>query len=336
MKNYDVIWIGTGQATGTVIPRLSAAHMAHRGPEFGVELPGYSINMETVMGRMNAMRDNTGMEQWLKNMDGVDLYEEYAHFVSEHEVQVGGQVLSGDTIVIHTGTRPLKVPIAGIDDVDWLDNARLLDLTEVPDHLVIVGGSYIGLEFGQIFRRLGSEVTIIEAADQLMPREDADIASAAKDILVDNGITVRTGAKVDAVAQPSAGRVEISFVAENGTETISGSHLLLAVGRVPNSDALGLDAAGVVTNERGYIDVNDVLQTNKEHIYAVGDVNGRGAFTHTSVNDGETFWDNYSRSSTSSPRSCTPNSPTRRSARRCSPIRRSANCCRGSSTICSR
>jgi len=328
MKNYDVIWIGTGQATGTVIPRLAAAgkrvalieggkvggscvnygctptktlvasaraaHMAQRGPDFGVEISDFSINMGTVMSRMNAMRDNSGMEQWLRTMDGADFYAEYAHMVSENEVQVGDEVISGDTIVLHAGTRPLKVPIAGIDDVDWLDNAALLDLTDVPEHLVIVGGSYIGMEFGQIFRRLGSEVTIIEAADQLMPREDDDVAAAATEILEDGGITVRTGAKVESVAQPKTNQVEVTFDTGDDSETIVGSHLLLAVGRVPNSDRLGLEAAGVETSDRGYITVNDTLQTNVEHIFAVGDINGRGAFTHTSVNDGETFWDHYS------------------------------------------
>ncbi|MEM7322688.1 MAG: mercuric reductase [Actinomycetota bacterium] len=325
---YDVIWIGTGQATGTVVPRLSAAgktvalieggavggscvnygctptktlvasaraaHMAARGPDFGVEIPDYTINMATVMGRMNAMRDNSGMKGWLESMEGVDFYGDYAHFVSEHEVQVGDQVISGDTIVIHTGTSPLKAPIDGIDDVDWLDNRRLLELSEVPEHLVIVGGSYIGLEFGQIFRRLGSRVTVIEAADQLMHREDGDIAAAAEEILTDSGITVHTSAKVESVTQPRPGAVEVSYSGQSGTETIVGSHLLLAVGRVPNSGSLNLDAAGVRIDGRGYIPVSDTLRTNVDHIFAVGDVNGRGAFTHTSVNDGETFWDNYS------------------------------------------
>ncbi len=328
MKNYDVIWIGTGQATGTVIPRLTAAgkrvalidggkvggscvnygctptktlvasaraaHMARRGPDFGIEIPEFSVNFEAVMARMNAMRDNSGMEQWLRTMDGVDFYGEYAHFVSDHEVQVGDEVISGDTIVVHTGTRPLEVPIAGIDDVDWLDNARLLELDAVPEHLVIVGGSYIGMEFGQIFRRFGSEVTIIEGADQLMPREDADIAAAASEILTDEGISVLTGALVKSVAQDDSGEVTVTFENADGAQTVKGSHLLLAVGRVPNSDKLQLDTAGVETNERGYITVGDSLQTNVEHIYAVGDVNGAGAFTHTSVNDGEIFWDNYS------------------------------------------
>lgn len=325
---YDVIWIGTGQATGTVVPRLSAAgktvalieggavggscvnygctptktlvasaraaHMAARGPDFGVEIPDYTINMATVMGRMNAVRDNSGMKGWLESMEGVDFYGDYAHFVSEDEVQVGDQVISGDTIVIHTGTSPLKAPIDGIDDVDWLDNRRLLELSEVPEHLVIVGGSYIGLEFGQIFRRLGSRVTVIEAADQLMHREDGDIAAAAEEILTDSGITVHTSAKVESVAQPRPGAVEVSYSGQSGTETIVGSHLLLAVGRVPNSGSLNLDAAGVRIDGRGYIPVSDTLRTNVDHIFAVGDVNGRGAFTHTSVNDGETFWDNYS------------------------------------------
>lgn len=327
MKHYDVIWIGTGQATGTVIPRLAAAgknvalieggkvggscvnygctptktlvasaraaHMARRSADFGVQIPEFSIDMATVMSRMNDMRDNTGMDRWLRTMDGVDFYDGYAHFVSEHEVEVGEHRLSGDRIVIHTGTRPLKLPIAGIDDVDWLDNARLLELTEVPEHLIIVGGSYIGIEFGQIFRRLGSEVTIIEAGSQLMSREDADIAAEATKTLCAEGITVITEAKVESVAQPSPGKVEVTFISAETTQAITGSHLLLAVGRVPNSDALALEAAGVTTDKRGYIGVNDVLQTNVDHIYAIGDVNGRGAFTHTSVNDGETFWDHY-------------------------------------------
>jgi len=325
MKNYDVIWIGTGQATGTVVPRLTAAgkrvaiieggmvggscvnygctptktlvasarsaYMAKRAAEFGVEIPDYSINMKTVMERMNAMRDNTGMAGWLQNMDGADFYGVYAHFVSESEVQVGDEVISGDTIVIHTGTRPRALDLPGLDDMDWLDNAKLLELTEVPEHLVIVGGSYIGLEFGQIFRRFGSNVTIIEGANQLTPREDPDIADWTKQILENEGITVHTGASVQSVAQPAEGNVEVKLASG---ETIAGSHLLLAVGRVPNSDRLGLDAAGVAVDARGYITVDDHLQTNVDHIFAVGDVNGRGAFTHTSVNDGETFWDHYS------------------------------------------
>ena len=326
MEHYDVIWIGTGQATGTVVPRLTnagkrvaiveggmvggscvnfgctptktlvasarAAHVARRAADFGVNVGDVSIDFDTVMSRMNAMRDNTGMDNWLRTMDGADFYGEFAHFVSDREVQVGSEVISGDAIVIHTGTRPFAVPIAGLDDVDWLDNARLLDLNEVPEHLIIVGGSYIGMEFGQIFRRFGSEVTILEGADQLMPREDEDIATSATEILTGEGMSIETGALVQSVHQDDSG-VHVTFSGTDGERTVTGSHLLLAVGRVPNSDSLALDAAGVETTARGFIPVDDAMRTNVDHIYAVGDVNGAGAFTHTSVNDGEIFWDNY-------------------------------------------
>ena len=328
MNHYDVIWIGTGQATGTVIPRLAAAgkkvalieggkvggtcvnygctptktlvasaraaHVARRSADFGVHTGEVTVDFGAVMDRMNAMRDSSGMEKWLRTMDNVDFYAEYASFVSDREVQVGDTVISADTIVIHTGTRSFAVPIDGLDSVDWLDNRGLLDLDELPEHLVIVGGSYIGMELGQIFRRLGSDVTIIEAAPQLMNREDPDIAAAATEILEGEGITVHTGAMVRSVAQDGPNQVEVSFAIGDETHIVTGSHLLLAVGRVPNSDKLNLEAAGVETNPRGYITVNDTLQTNVDHIFAVGDVNGRGAFTHTSVNDGETFWDFYS------------------------------------------
>lgn len=326
--HYDVIWIGTGQATGTVIPRLvaagkkvalieggrvggscvnygctptkalvasaRAAHVAKHSAHLGIDADEVTVDMATVMGRMNEIRDNSGMEQWLRTMDGVDFFAAYAHFVSPTEVSVGDQTLSAERIVIHTGTSPMRLPIDGIDEVDWLDNAGLLELSEVPEHLVIVGGSYIGLEFAQIFRRLGSEVTVIEAAPQLMPREDADIAASAREILESAGITVHTGSSVDGVAQPAPGSVEVTFTTAQGTKTVPGSHLLLAAGRTPNSAALQLEQAGVEVDRRGFVTVNDHLQTNVEHIYAVGDVNGRGAFTHTSVNDGETFWDHYS------------------------------------------
>ena len=327
MKKYDVIWIGTGQATGTVLPRLSAAgkrvalieggkvggscvnygctptkalvasaraaHMARRGADFGVEIPDFSVNFQTVSDRMNGIRDNSGMENWLRNMDGVDFYAAYGSFVSDHEVQVGDEVIYGETIVIHTGARPFKLPIPGVDEVDWMDNAKLLELTELPQHLLIVGGSYIGMEFGQVFRRLGSEVTIFEASEHLMSREDADLAAAATEVLAGEGITIHTGARVQAVSQGVPQEITVTFTVDGEEQTATGTHLLLAVGRVPNSDKLNLAAAGVETARRGYIPVNDFMQTNVPHIFAVGDINGKGAFTHTSVNDGEIFWDFY-------------------------------------------
>lgn len=331
MQKYDIVWIGTGQATGTVIPRLvklgkkiaiveggrfggscvnygctptktlvasaRAAHMARRGGDFGVQINGdLTIDFDVIRTRMNKIRNGSsnGLERWLRGMDGVDVYTGYGHFESEHTVQVGDDVIYGDSIVIHTGTRPRELPIPGIQGVDWLDNARLLDLTELPEHLIVIGGSYIGMEFSQIFRRFGCEVTILQRSAYLMAREDADIAQAATDVLSGEGVQIITNMNVAKMVQHQAKQIEVFYEVDGVQQSVTGSHLLMATGRVPNSDKLNLAAAGVGANRRGYIEVNDVLQTNIPHIYAIGDVNGRGAFTHTSVNDGETFWDHYS------------------------------------------
>jgi pyruvate/2-oxoglutarate dehydrogenase complex dihydrolipoamide dehydrogenase (E3) component len=330
MKNYDVIWIGTGQATSTVVPRLvdagktvaivegdrvggtcvnygctptktlvasaRAAHMARRGADFGVNISDFTIDFDKVMARQNKIRHGSskGLENWLVSMEGVDLYKGYAQFENDHQVRIGDEIISGETIALNVGTRPVTLPIPGLSDVPWLDNGRLLDLKELPQHLLIVGGSYIGMEFAQAFRRFGSEVTIIEAMPQLMLREDADIAQSAKEILESEGINIVLGAKVQQVAQAGENAIAVSYEHDGKQISVTGSHLLVAVGRAPNSDKLNLKAAGVETNERGFIPVNDIMQTNIPHIYAIGDVNGAGAFTHTSVNDGEIFWDNYS------------------------------------------
>lgn len=330
MTQYDIIWIGTGQATGTIVPRLvkagksvaiveggrfggscvnygctptktivasaRAAHMARRGPDFGVITGDIQIDFPRVMERQNKMRHGAseGLENWLRGMKGVTVYAGYGRFTTPQTVQINDDEISGETIVINAGGRARIFPIPGLDEVDWLDNKRLLDLTELPQHLVIVGGSYIGLEFAQAFRRLGSEVTVIEAAPQLMLREDADIAQATQEILGNEGITIRTGAKVQRLAQPAPQQIDVFFEQDGDTKQVRGSHLLLAMGRVPNSDRLNLNAAGVAVDKKGYISVNDVMQTNVPHIFAVGDINGEGAFTHTAVNDGEIFWDFYS------------------------------------------
>jgi pyruvate/2-oxoglutarate dehydrogenase complex dihydrolipoamide dehydrogenase (E3) component len=330
MAKYDIIWIGTGQATGTVVPRLvkagktvaiveggrfggscvnygctptktlvasaRAAHMARRGPDFGVITGEVQIDFARVMERANAIRHSgsQGLEKWLRGMKGVTLYAGFGKFTGPHTVQVNDDIIEGDTIIINVGGRARIFPIPGIDQVDWLDNRRLLDLTERPNHLIIVGGSYIGLEFAQAFRRFGSEVTVIEAAPQLMFREDADIAQATQEILEKEGITIHTNAKVQRLDQPASQQIDVFFEKDGQTQHVRGSHLLLAVGRVPNSDQLNLAAAGVETDSRGYIRVNAVMQTTAPHIFAVGDINGEGAFTHTSVNDGEIFWDFFS------------------------------------------
>ncbi|MCB0033321.1 MAG: mercuric reductase, partial [Anaerolineales bacterium] len=330
MNTYDVIWIGTGQATGTVIPRLNnagkkvavieggrfggtcvnygctptktlvasarAAHMARRGADFGVNIGQMTIDFNKVRERMNEIRfgNSEGLEEWITAMEHVDVYQGYGQFVDAHTVQVGDTLLHGETIVIHTGARPRPPQIPGIEHVDWLDNVKLLALEERPQHLIIVGGSYIGLEFGQVFRRLGSEVTVLERGAQLMFREDEDLAIAAREILEGEGIEIICQAQVQQVGQEAPQQIEVVYEQNGAQKTVQGSHVLFAVGRVPNSDKLNLEAAGVQTNQRGFIEVNDYLQTNIPHIYALGDVNGEGAFTHTSVNDGEIFWDYYS------------------------------------------
>ncbi len=330
MKKYDIVWIGTGQATGTIVPRLvkagktvaiveggrfggscvnygctptktivasaRAAHMARRGPDFGVITGEIGIDFARVMERQNNMRHGVseGLESWLRSLEGVTVYAGYGRFTSPHTVQVNDEEINGETIVINAGTRPRKPPIPGVDEVDWLDNARLLDLTELPRHLVIVGGSYIGLEFAQAFRRLGSEITVLEGGPQIMAREDADIAAAAREVLEGEGVTIHTGANVQRLAQAAPQQIDVFFEQNGEAKQVQGTHLLLAVGRIPNSDRLNLGAAGVEVDARGYIRVNEVMQTKVPHIFAVGDINGEGAFTHTSVNDGEIFWDFYS------------------------------------------
>lgn len=331
MKEYDIIWIGTGQATGTVMSYLTkagkriaiaeggrtggscvnygctptktivasarAAHMARRGADFGVHTGDISIDFAKIMARMNEIRNgnSNGLETWLKGLDQVDFYNEYASFEGEHTVRVGDEVIRGETIVIHTGARARKPPIHGLDQIDWLDNVRLLDLQELPNHLVILGGSYISLEFAQAFRRFGSEVTILERGPQLMFREDADVAAITLELMERAGITIHLNTNVERMAKTTDGGAEVFFTQDGNAQSVQGSHLLVAAGRVPNTDSLNLQAAGVEMNERGFIPVNEVLQTNVPHIYAVGDVNGKAAFTHTSVNDGQIFWDHYSR-----------------------------------------
>lgn len=327
---YDVIWIGTGQATGTVVPRLAeagntvavaeggkfggscvnygctptktlvasarAAHIAHRGPDFGVETADIQIDFQQVMKRMNQVRGKSsqGLESWLEGLDGVTLFRDYALFENSHSVRVGKEIIQGETIVLNAGGRSRLIPIDGIQEVDWLDNVRLLDLQELPEHLLIIGGSYISLEFAQIFRRLGSRVTVLEAGPQLMFREDQDLAAIAREILSKEGIEIYLNTDVQQVEQSGKQQISVYFEQEESRKQVQGSHLLLAAGRVPNSDRLNLEAAGVEIDQRGYIQVNEVMQTSTPHIYAVGDINGEGAFTHTSVNDGEIFWDHFS------------------------------------------
>jgi pyruvate/2-oxoglutarate dehydrogenase complex dihydrolipoamide dehydrogenase (E3) component len=330
MKKYDLIWIGTGQATATIMPWLDqagkkvavvengrfggtcinygctptktlvasarAAHMARRGADFGVITGEIGIDFERVMARQNKIRQqfSSGLEKRLRDMENVDVYNGLATFNDPHSISVGDENIWGETIVIQAGARARDVAIPGLAEVNWLDNVGMLELDKLPQHLIILGGSYIGLEFAQAFRRFGSQVTVLERGSQLMFREDADIATAAQEVLEAEGITVHLDADVTKVSTDSQQTITLFFEQAGETHEVQGSHLLVAAGRVPNSDRLNLAAAGVETDERGYIVVNEVLQTNVPHIFALGDINGRGAFTHTSVNDGQIFWDYYS------------------------------------------
>ncbi len=286
--------INTGcSPTKTVIASARAAYMAKRGADFGVMTGQIQIDFEKVMARKEAIvqRFRGGVEQSLTSNDNLTIYRHYAVFEAPKRVRVGEHVIEADNIYINTGARPFVPPTPGIEDIDYLDNTTILDLKAVPEHLIVVGGGYIGLEYAQAFRRFGSCVTIIERGEQIMGREDGDIAQAALDLLTEEDIHILLQTKIERVGKTDEG-VAVTVKTGDDTQQILGSHLLMAVGRVPNSDALGLQQAGIATDERGYILVDDELQTNVPGIWALGDVNGRGAFTHTSYNDFEIVRDN--------------------------------------------
>lgn len=323
MRQYDVIIIGTGQATGTVLGPLldqgrsvavveahqpggscvnwgctptktliasaHAAHVARRAEEFGINVAEPETDFRKVMRRVNAIRfaSRDGLASWLEK--STDFYRGFGRFVDPHVVEVDGTRIRGDVIVIHTGTRARAIDIPGIDTVDWLDNKGLLDLEELPGHLVIIGGSYVGLEFSQAFRRLGSKVTILEATSRLIAREDEEFSELAREILEGEGVECITNASVSSVSRTEDGGIALRLDHGGCVQGITGTHLLVAVGRMPATDELNLDAAGVKTDDRGFIGVDDQCRTNVPHIYALGDVNGKGAFTHTSVHDGQVF-----------------------------------------------
>jgi pyruvate/2-oxoglutarate dehydrogenase complex dihydrolipoamide dehydrogenase (E3) component len=221
--------------------------------------------------------------------DAVDYYRGFGSFVDSHTIAVHGTEIWGENIVIHTGTRARSIPIPGIERIDWLDNKKILDLKELPEHLVIIGGSYIGLEFAQAFHRLGSAVTILEKSPFLISREDMDMSEIARDILEGEGVACFTSVSISSIAQNDQHAISVLFEHNGSSHTITGSHVLVAVGRVPNTDELHLEQVGVQMDDRGFIQVDDFCRTNIPHIFALGDVNGKGAFTHTSVHDGQVF-----------------------------------------------
>ncbi len=275
--------------TKALVASARAAHMARRGMDFGVTIDGsIKVDMKQVKARKDGIvrQSNEGVTNWLKNMENLTVYEGHGCFESENSVRVNGDLLEAEQIVLNVGGRAVVPDMPGIDDVDYLTNSSIMEVDFLPEHLVIIGGSYIGLEFAQMYRRFGSEVTVVEMAPQLIGREGEEVSAAIKDILENEGIHVRL--KAECIGLEKRGdRVAVTASCEPGPEDIVGSHVLLAVGRKPNTNDLGLDKAGVETDSRGYVAVDDQLRTNVPGIWAMGDVNGRGAFTHTSYNDYE-------------------------------------------------
>ena len=334
-KRYDAIVIGTGQAGPSLTARLAkeglqtavierklfggtcvntgctptkamvasarTAYVARRAADFGVLINGsVGVDMKKIKERKDAIvgSSNQGLESWLGTTKNVTVYRGHARFTGRDTVQVGDESLQAEKIFINVGGRAFIPPVGGLDDVNYLTNSSLMEVDFLPEHLVILGGGYIALEFGQMFRRFGSRVTIVQRSGRILSREDDDIAEAITGILKNEGIDVcmNTG---DYRVESRNGGLFMRMQCEGKPHEVLGSHLLVAAGRRPNTDDLGLDKAGIKTDERGYIRTDDQLRTSVEGVWALGDCNGRGAFTHTSYNDFEivaaNLFDNDSR-----------------------------------------
>ena len=274
--------------TKTLVASARTAHVARRAADFGVTTGPVGVDMAAVKARKDAIsgESRAGVESWLGGMKGCTVIRGHARFAGAHEIEVDGRRLTAPRIFINVGGRALIPDMPGVKDVPILTNTGILGLDSVPEHLVVVGGSYIGLEFAQMYRRFGAQVTVIERADRLITREDPDVSEAVRGILEDEGIEVRTGADKIAFRKIDGG-IEVAFETTTGPAEVAGSHVLIAIGRRPNTDDLGLDSAGIDRDERGYIKVDDHLQASVPGVWALGDCNGRGAFTHTAYNDFE-------------------------------------------------
>jgi len=275
--------------TKTLIASARAAHVARNGADYGVAIEGrITVDMMRVKARKDAVvrQSNEGVTQWLRNTPNLTVLEGHARLEGPRTIRVNGRLLEAAQIFLNVGGRASVPDMPGIAEVGYLTNSSVMDVDFIPEHLVVIGGSYIGLEFAQMYRRFGSRVTVVEMGPRLIAREDEEISAAVRRILEGEGIEIRLGAKCITLAKHGNG-VAAGLSCEGGPPEVTGSHLLLAVGRVPNTDDLGLEKAGVKTDPRGYIVVDDELRTSVPGIWALGDANGRGAFTHTSYNDYE-------------------------------------------------
>src|SRR5262245_1855496 len=323
MQRYDAIIIGTRQAGPVVAQRLAgaghtvavverkffggtcvntgctptktlvasayAAHLARRAADFGVKiLCDISVDMRAVKARKDHVSgvSRDGVERSLRNLKGCTVYRGHARFVGPRLVQVGAEILAAEKIFINVGGRALAPPIPGLDEVGYFTNSSIMDVDFLPPHLIILGGSYIGLEFAQIYRRFGSEISVIELAPHLIAREDKDISLAVTDILQGEGINIYVNSRVIGVAR-HGNDIAVETVRDGIGSQIVGSHPLMAIARRPNTEALRCAVSRMAAEERGFIKVDDRLRTNVEGVWALGDCNGRGAFTHTSYNDFE-------------------------------------------------
>ena len=272
--------------TKTLVASAHAAQTARRGAEYGVGTGEITVDMAKVKTRKDkiVLGDRSGVESWLEGMDGCTFIRGHARFEDAHTISVDGRVLEADKIFLNVGGRAVAPDMPGLSEIDYMTNVGILELDTVPEHLVIIGGSYIALEFAQMYRRFGARVTVIEKGPRLTSREDEDVSATIKEILEGEGIAVVVDANAIQFTKRDNG---FDVLPRDGAEPITGTDLLVAVGRQPNTDDLGLGKAGVHTDDRGYIVVDDQLRTNVDHIWAMGDCNGRGAFTHTSYNDFE-------------------------------------------------
>jgi pyruvate/2-oxoglutarate dehydrogenase complex dihydrolipoamide dehydrogenase (E3) component len=320
---YDAIVIGTGQAgpslavrlagtgmkvaiverkrfggtcvnngcipTKTLVASARAAHVARRAGDYGVTIRNsIAVDMKKVKMRKDAVvrQSSEGLEKWLKHTQNLTVIEGQARFADAHQVRVGDELLEADKFFINVGGRASVPPFRGIDQVSYLNNSTMMDVDFLPEHLIVIGGGYVGLEFAQMYRRFGSEVTIVERGPRLIHREDEDVSENIKTILKGEGIKIRLGAECIGF-EKRGDKIAVQVDCSSGDKTAIGSHALLAVGRVPNTNDLGVEQAGIRVDKHGYIQVDDQLRTNVPGIYALGDCNGRGAFTHTAYNDYE-------------------------------------------------
>jgi pyruvate/2-oxoglutarate dehydrogenase complex dihydrolipoamide dehydrogenase (E3) component len=275
--------------TKTLVASAHAAQLARRGAEYGVGTGAVSVDMAKVKARKDdiMLKDREGVESWLDGMDGCTVYRGHARFEDPHTISVNGDLLQADRIFLNLGGRAVVPDIPGLSDVEFLTNVSILELDTLPTHLVIVGGGYIALEFAQMYRRFGARVTVVEKGPRLASREDEDVSATVREILEAEGIDVVVDADDIRISKIDSDFGGFELTPRAGADAITGSHLLMAVGRRPNTDDLSLEAAGVRTDARGYIVVDDQLKTNVDHVWAMGDCNGKGAFTHTSYNDFE-------------------------------------------------